>query len=392
MKKLTFIIFLSFLFATALSAADMVVRVSEEDPGSNCTYGGMKIEVGPDNNDNNALDNDEVDPEKTTYVCNGANSREIVSVTEEPETGMCSPVKGVKIEIGNDTNGNGTLEESEVDPVKTRYICDGANGKNAVSKISEEYAGDNCTYGGVKIEVGVDDVIVNGVLDEEEIDNSQTKYVCKGADGEDGKNALAKVSDEPKGDNCPDTTGIKIETGIDTNGNGELDAGEVADTQYICNGKNGAQGAQGDKGDKGEPGKNGADGEDGAQGEKGDQGPKGDQGEQGATGATGEPGKNGAASLVSVVEEPKGENCAAGGKKIEVGFDANGNGTLDEEEIDPETVYYVCNGRDAEEAGLTSSSTGCSVSAVDGNDDAFLLFFAMISMLSAFAVIRFARR
>ena len=391
MKKLTFIIFLSFLFATALSAADMVVRVSEENPGSNCTYGGMKIEVGSDDNGNTELDNIEVDQEKTAYVCNGANSREIVSVTDEPENGMCSPRKGVKIEIGNDMNGNGTLEEGEVNPAKTRYICDGADGKNAVSKISEESAGGACTYGGVKIEVGIDEN-GSGTLDEGEIDDSQTKYVCKGADGADGKNALAKVSDEPKGDNCPNSTGIKIETGIDTNGNGELDAGEVADTQYICNGKNGAQGAQGDKGDKGEPGKNGADGEDGAQGEKGDQGPKGDQGEQGATGATGEPGKNGAASLVSVVEEPKGENCAAGGKKIEVGFDANGNGTLDEEEIDPETVYYVCNGRDAEEAGLTSSSTGCSVSAVDGNDDAFLLFFAVIAMMGAFVAVRFARR
>ena len=393
MKKSILIILSSFLSAAVLYAADTVVRVSEEDAGTNCADGGIKIEVGTDENGNDQLDDEEVIPAKTGYVCNGADGSDgttpIVSVTEESESGGCSPVKGLKIEVGVDTNGNGTLEDNEV--TATRYVCNGADGNNAVSRTSDEPAGANCANGGVKIEVGID-TNGNGELDTNEVVNSQTKYVCKGSDGENGKNALAKISDEPKGENCTNSTGIKIETGIDTNGNGELDAEEVADTQYVCSGKNGAQGAQGDKGEKGEPGINGQDGEDGAQGDKGDTGPKGDQGEQGATGATGEAGRNGATSLVSVVDEPKGENCVSGGKKIEVGLDANGNGKLDEEEIDPESVYYVCNGRDAGEAGLSSSSTGCAVTSVDGEFDWIYAAFAVISAICAFFAAKTVRR
>ena len=384
---------MSFLCAAALSANDMVVRVSEEGEGSNCANGGIKIEVGYDDNLNNELDEEEVLPARTSYVCNGSDgsdaSRQLVSVSEEPQNGMCGAAKGVKISVGTDTNGNGTLDNSEV--TATQYVCNGDNGKNALSKISEEPAGDNCENGGVKIEVGTDEN-GNGELEAEEVINSETKYVCKGTDGEDGKDALAKVSDEPKGENCTNNDGIKIEIGIDANGNGELDANEVADTEYVCSGKNGAQGSQGEKGEKGEAGKNGADGKDGEQGPKGDQGPKGEQGEQGETGATGETGKNGAGSIVSVVDEPKGENCAAGGKKIEVGLDANGNGALDEDEIDPESVYYVCNGRDAEEAGLSSSSTGCAMTSVDGEFDWIYAVFAMISALCAFFAVKIVRR
>lgn len=391
MRKL-FFIFLSGLFVSALSAADMVVRVSEEDAGSNCANGGMKIEVGTDDNGNEELDDDEVVAAKTQYVCNGADGSDgtvrLVSVTEEPEDGMCSPVKGVKIEVGVDTNGNGTLESGEV--TTTSYVCNGADGKNALSKTSEEPAGDNCVNGGIKIEVGVD-TNGNGTLDANEVSPSATKYVCNGADGEDGKDALAKISEEPKGENCQKSTGIKIEIGIDANGNGELDENEVADTQYICNGKNGSPGQQGESGEQGEPGKNGTDGAPGAPGEKGDQGLKGDQGVQGETGATGEAGKDGSASLVSVVDEPKGKNCASGGKKIEVGIDANGNGTLDEDEIDSESVYYVCNGRDAEEAGLSSSS-GCAMTAIDGEYDWIYAVFVIIFAFCAFFKIELSRR
>ena len=395
MKKSAFIIFFSFFFSAALSAADMLVNVSDEPAGTNCEKGGIKIEIGVDDNGNTELDGEEVLSDKTRYVCNGENgengSQQLVSVSEEPADGACGSVKGVKIEVGNDTNGNGELDESEVIPAKTRYVCDGDNGKNAVSKTSEEPAGSNCANGGIKIEVG-NDTNGNGELDSNEVISSQTKYVCKGSDGDNGADALVKVSEEPKGDNCENNDGIKIEIGIDADGDGELDANEVSDTEYVCNGKNGKQGAPGDKGDKGEPGKNGADGEDGADGEKGDQGPKGDQGEQGATGATGEPGKDGSTSLVAVVDEPKGENCAAGGKKIEVGLDANGNGALDEEEIDLESVYYVCNGRDAEEAGLSSSSTGCAMTSVDGEFDWMYAVFAVISAFCAFFATKFVRR
>jgi hypothetical protein len=43
--------------------------VTEEPPGPNCEFGGVKIEAGTDTNQNGVLDPDEV--EETFYVCNG---------------------------------------------------------------------------------------------------------------------------------------------------------------------------------------------------------------------------------------------------------------------------------------------------------------------------------
>jgi ELWxxDGT repeat protein len=62
--------------------------------------------------------------------------------------------------------------------------------------------------------------------------------------------ALAVTSVEPAGSNCPDG-GLKIEVGVDDNGNGSLEANEVDHTQYICNGADGQNGANGANGTDG---------------------------------------------------------------------------------------------------------------------------------------------
>ena len=56
-----------------------------------------------------------------------------------------------------------------------------------------------------------------------------------GADGIDGSNALIATSNEPAGANCANG-GVKIEAGVDDNGNGQLESNEVDSTQYICDG------------------------------------------------------------------------------------------------------------------------------------------------------------
>ena len=56
------------------------------------------------------------------------------------------------------------------------------NGLNALIKTTVESAGANCTTGGTKIEVGLD-TNKNGVLDDSEVNATQTKYVCNGAQG-----------------------------------------------------------------------------------------------------------------------------------------------------------------------------------------------------------------
>jgi hypothetical protein len=61
-----------------------------------------------------------------------------------------------------------------------------------------------------------------------------------GTNGTNGKNTLILTTSEPAGANCA-TGGVKQEYGIDANGNGTLEAGEVnaALTKYICNGLSG---------------------------------------------------------------------------------------------------------------------------------------------------------
>ncbi len=64
----------------------------------------------------------------------------------------------------------------------------GADGDTAVKTLintTNEAPGTNCANGGVKIEVG-DDTNGDGVLDANEIDDSLTRYICNGEDGQDG--------------------------------------------------------------------------------------------------------------------------------------------------------------------------------------------------------------
>ncbi len=70
-----------------------------------------------------------------------------------------------------------------------------------------------------------------------------------GINGQDGKTALINTTAEPVGTNCPNG-GTKIEVGIDNNSNGVLDNNEInaAQTKYVCNGAQGVAGPQGIQG------------------------------------------------------------------------------------------------------------------------------------------------
>jgi OmcA/MtrC family decaheme c-type cytochrome len=119
----------------------------------------------------------------------------------------------------------------------------GTAGGTTLVKTSDEAAGTNCAEGGIKIEVGVD-ANENGVLDATEVDASLTTYACNGDTGLPGVQTLVKTTAEPAGDNCP-FGGVKIEMGPDTNGNGTLDTAEIvtALTTYACNGPAGPSSA-----------------------------------------------------------------------------------------------------------------------------------------------------
>ena len=370
-----FFVFVCFLFATTLTAANMLVKVSDDT--ETCANGGKKIEVVSDVNGNGQIDFDadgQIDTtkdkiEQTEYVCNGENGATAISVTEDPTE---CPAGGFKVIV----NVNGQNNDF--------FACNGEKGDDAFVETSTfNGSAGHCTNGGVKIESGK-----NGTV-------SKTDYVCngeKGEPGQNGNNALVKTSDAET-TKCKNG-GVKIEVYIDKNNNGEIDDEDeiVADqTKYICNGAKGNPGTTGETGPKGEDGQDGEDGPKGDQGPKGDTGAKGDQGTPGAAGANGENGKDGAASLVAIADEPKGQNCTSGGKKISVGLDSNRNGILDESEIDTNNIYYVCNGNDAEETELTSSSTGCSLNTVDGDGSFISAVFAVLAAICALFGLKIAR-
>jgi hypothetical protein len=103
-------------------------------------------------------------------------------------------------------------------------------------------------------------------------------------------------------------------------------------------------GPQGPAGATGPQGVAGANGSAGAAGAQGIQGATGTQGLQGVAGTNGTNGIDGKNTLVKTTAELTGTNCATGGTKVEVGLDANNNGTLDAGEVNATLTKYVCNG------------------------------------------------
>lgn len=175
----------------------------------------------------------------------------------------------------------------------------GPAGPAALVDVQPEAAGSHCASGGNRIASGLD-TNANGTLDAAEV--TSTQYVCNGGGGATGTSGLATlvlVSDA--GAHCA-TGGKAISAGVDANVNGALDAGEIASTDYVCNGTTGAAGA------------------------------------------------NGRDSLLATVAESAGANCAWGGMKTTAGLDANGNHVLDASEVT--TTTYVCNGAPAASANV----------------------------------------
>lgn len=95
--------------------------------------------------------------------------------------------------------------------------------------ISTEPEGENCENGGVRIESGFDEN-ENDQLDASEI--KDVAYVCDGI----SEDILVVTTDEPTGENCADG-GIRLLIGLDNNKNGELDTEEVQQISFICNGQ-----------------------------------------------------------------------------------------------------------------------------------------------------------
>lgn len=87
-------------------------------PGNACPAGGTQIQVGADRNGNGVLDDDEV--ERVASVCNPESPVTVVRVTAEPAGAHCAS-GGQTVQSGPDRNGNGALDDDEV--TATTHAC-----------------------------------------------------------------------------------------------------------------------------------------------------------------------------------------------------------------------------------------------------------------------------
>ena len=115
------------------------------------------------------------------------------------------------------------------------------DGASALVAVTTLEPGDDCANGGTRIETGLDDD-GDGTLDASEVDS--TSDVCSGTGGAAGA-ALIATTDLALGDaSCPGG-GVQIDVGVDdgdpsgTAGDGVLDAGEIEGTETVCNGLDG---------------------------------------------------------------------------------------------------------------------------------------------------------
>lgn len=76
------------------------------------------------------------------------------------------------------------------------------------------------------------------VNDDGTVSGSSVSNLGGSGSATNGKNALVKTTAETAGSNCAGG-GIKVESGLDNNSNGTLDASEITATRYVCNGNNG---------------------------------------------------------------------------------------------------------------------------------------------------------
>ena len=211
-----------------------------------------------------------------------------------------SCANGTEVQMGIDANANGRLDPDEVDHARTVVVCngvDGVSGKDGSNSLINVTDADKllCEFGGKTVSIG-SDTNNNNTLEISEI--NQTESICN--QNAPTYTSLINTSDEPVGIHCP-AAGVKVETGLDLNKDGQLASSEVQNTDYICHGENGVGTGDSDLSNL----------------------------------------------LIETVPEPWGENCFHGGEKHQIGLDENQNNLLDELEII--SASYSCNFNSAPE-------------------------------------------
>jgi photosystem II stability/assembly factor-like uncharacterized protein len=378
------------------SGAAALARVEDLAPGSACANGGVRVASGLDSNANTRLDDTEVSA--TQHLCRGAAGAAalplVLTLDTEPAGSACA-AGGLRVRSGLDADGNGRISGAELE--REQLLCAGVNG--APQSRLQVQPDTSCPAGGQRIDIGLD-LDGDGQLGSSEI--TATSRVCDGSAGSPGPSgatgatSLLAWSAEPAGATCA-AGGWRLDAGHDSNGDGQLDLGEITSTRRLCNASTGATGAAGLTSllvVSTEP----AGSTCAAGGRRLDSGLDLDNNGQLAgseitgtgfvcDGAAGATGTAGLASLVR--QDDAGAACTHGGREFASGLDANRNGTLDATEV--AAVERACNGsagapggsggagRDAlitlsnEPAGANCAAGGSRIdSGVDANSNAVL--------------------
>ncbi len=153
--------------------------------------------------------------------CGDNTAEQLISTAPLAAGSTACAAGGVAISIGGDSNGNGTLDASEV--TSTQNVC---NTPGSITTLTPAAPDATCPGGGVLVQTG-GDTNGDGMLETGEV--GSTQEICTAPTP-----TLTTVLPVAGGDvHCP-IGGTAVETGLDTNANGMLDASEVAATDYEC--------------------------------------------------------------------------------------------------------------------------------------------------------------
>lgn len=278
--------------------AGSLVELSTIEPGSVCESGGTLIERGTDDDGDGELDSNEVEqsinvcsgadgsglegPEGDSGADGAAGNDGVVTLSSVDAAVLeVCPAGGTVVSFGPDADGSGTLDEGEVSSTST--ICNGPAGEDVcapVLKVSPIGPGSSCAAGGILVEFGGDDGNVgaggaggaggasaascDGMLAETEVLGSET--VCNGIEGEKGvtgekgdpgeKGDMGDPGDQgdPGADGSDGVAGanmavsleiiasgavctsggLQLDSGVDDNDDGILQASEIDDSVVSC--------------------------------------------------------------------------------------------------------------------------------------------------------------
>ncbi|WNZ61472.1 hypothetical protein QEG98_37310 [Myxococcus sp. MxC21-1] len=196
-----------------------LTRLEPEPAGANCVHGGHFVRTGLDLNDNGVLDDGEVTV--TQYACVTAIPGVLMRVQDEPPGENCTE-GGRVYRAGQDSNGNDELEDSEV----SRQVYGCASSEAVVTRVRpREPLLFPCGENGAVAEAGQDQD-GNGVLDDSEVRATSNLCVLP-------SEVRLRQSPAPAGAACP-TPSTQVDVGTDADADGLFEDEEVMSSMFVC--------------------------------------------------------------------------------------------------------------------------------------------------------------